>query len=210
MIIKNKRLRSSAKRWVLRQIHDPYVIKAKSNGYRSRAAFKLLEIQQKFGIIKKNSLVIDLGASPGSWSQIASNICRHVIAIDLLKMNPLENVDFINGDFLASDTRQQIFTLIGENRPNVILSDMAPNCSGNKFTDHVRISNLIESVCDFCPNILSPNGAVVCKTFQGGTDLIILDRFKKMFKTVVHYKPKSSRKESKEMYLIATGFCRTH
>ncbi|MDR0744577.1 MAG: RlmE family RNA methyltransferase [Holosporales bacterium] len=205
-IIKNKKLKQSSRSWILRQLKDPYTAKAKKEGYRSRAAFKLLEIQKKFKIIQKNSIVLDLGASPGSWSQIASKLVQKVIAIDLLEMDPIQNVEFIQGDFLDLENIKIIKQMLDGNLFDVILSDMAPNTCGIKKIDHLRIMNLIEEIFAFCKDNLKIGGNVVVKTFQGGTESNLLQKLKSRFEKVIHFKPNSSRKESKEIYLIAMGF----
>jgi 23S rRNA (uridine2552-2'-O)-methyltransferase len=179
---------------------------AKTKGYRSRAAFKLLEIQKKFGIIKRGSVVVDLGAAPGSWSQVASALCRDVIAVDLLDIIQLPNVSFIRGDFLEESTISRILSILDGRRPDVVLSDMAPNTCGVKKVDHIRIMNLVEAVYGFCEEILAHGGTMVVKVFQGGSSADIMHKMKASFKTVKHFKPLSSRKESSELYVVSTEF----
>jgi 23S rRNA (uridine2552-2'-O)-methyltransferase len=154
----------------------------------------------------RNSILLDLGASPGSWSQIASRLAQKVIAIDLLEMAPIQNVDFIQGDFLDLDNIKIIKQMLDGNLFDVILSDMAPNTCGIKKIDHLRIMNLIEEVFEFCKDNLKIGGHVVTKTFQGGTENNLMPKLKNQFEKVIHFKPNSSRKESKEVYLIALGF----
>lgn len=185
---------------------DPYVEKAKKAGYRSRAAYKILEIQRKFKLIDKNSIVLDLGAAPGGWSQVIANISKKVIAIDLLDMPPIPNVEFIKGDFTEEINVQKLVHLLKNEKADVILSDMAPNTCGIKKIDHLRIVNLLETVYDFSTNILKPGGSLVAKVFQGGTTNDLLQKMKQNFNMVRHFKPLSSRKESPEIYLIAQGY----
>ncbi|MDR3030893.1 MAG: RlmE family RNA methyltransferase [Holosporales bacterium] len=207
-IIKNKKLKKSSRQWILRQMKDPYIIRAKKEGYRSRSAFKLLEIQEKFKIIRKDSIVIDLGSAPGGWSQIVSQVCKKVISIDLLEMESLPNVEFIQGDFLDLRSVEKINRILNGNLADVVLSDMAPNACGVKSIDHIRIMNLIEQVFEFCKENLKTEGVLVAKVFQGGTEDSLLRELKKRFEKTIHFKPKASRKESVETYLIALGFLR--
>jgi 23S rRNA (uridine2552-2'-O)-methyltransferase len=202
--LKSKHLKKSSRNWIKRQINDPYVIMAKKEGYRSRSAFKLLEIQEKFNLIRKDSYVIDLGSSPGGWSQVASKICTKVKAVDLLDMEPIQNVDFIRGDFLAPEVRK----LVADELADVVLSDMAPSTCGVQKIDHIRIMGLLEEVFELCKDVLKDGGNLVAKVFQGGTENALLMELRKNFKKVQHFKPKSSRKESSEIYLVALGFAR--
>ena len=204
--IKNKKLKKSSRDWLQRQFNDPFVALAHKKGYRSRAALKILEIQEKFKIINKESVVIDLGAAPGGWSQVISKICKQIIAIDLLDFAPIPNVDFIKGDFLEEANIEKIKHLLKDQKADVIMSDMAPNTCGIKKVDHLRIMNLIEEVFNFCKIVLKPGGNLVFKTFQGGTSGELFSDIKKSFKKVTYFKPNSSRKESPEMYLIAIGY----
>jgi 23S rRNA (uridine2552-2'-O)-methyltransferase len=204
--IQNKKLKQSSRTWLQRQLNDPYVERAKKEGYRSRAAFKILEIQEKFKIIKKNDIVIDLGAAPGGWSQIASKMCKKVVAIDLIDMDSFPNVDFIKGDFLDETSIEKIKAILPTGKADVILSDMAPNTCGIKKVDHLRIMNLVEAVIEFAKETLNIGGNMVAKVFQGGTESELLKELKKHFEKIVHFKPQSSRKDSSEIYLIALGF----
>lgn len=204
--VKNKNLKASSKKWLQRQINDPYVEKAKKAGYRSRAAYKILEIQQKFKIFEKNSIVLDLGAAPGGWSQVAANTAKKVIAIDLLEMAPIPNVQFLKGDFTDEKNIQTIIQLLENEKADAVLSDMAPNTCGIKKIDHLRIINLLETVCDFSTSVLKPGGSLVAKVFQGGATSDLLHNLKQNFARVRHFKPLSSRKESPEIYLIAQGY----
>ena len=206
--INNKKLKQSSREWLIRQMNDPFVAEAKKKGYRSRSSFKLLEIQEKYKILNKNSLVVDLGAAPGGWSQVASQICNRIVAIDLLEMDPIPNVDFICGDFLDLTNVEKVITLLDGNLADVVMSDMAPSTCGIRKVDHIRIMILIEEVFEFCKKSLNNNGVMIAKVFQGGTENVLLQELKKCFKSVHHFKPKSSRKESAEMYLVAIGFKR--
>ena len=185
---------------------DPYVAKAKQDGYRSRAAYKLIEIQDKFAIFDKNSVVLDLGAAPGGWSQVVSKIAKKVVAIDLLDMLPIQNVEFIKGNFTDEDNMKKLSELLYGAKADVILSDMAPNTCGVQKVDHLRIINLLETVFDFSKDVLNKNGSIVAKVFQGGAENELLSQMKQYFTNIKHFKPISSRKESSEIYLVAMGF----
>ena len=206
ILIKNKNLKESSKKWLQRQMSDQYVEKAKKAGYRSRAAYKILEIQRKFKILDTRSIVLDLGAAPGGWSQVVANIAKKVIAIDLLDMAPIPNVHFIQGDFTEERNMQTLIQLLEKEKADAVLSDMAPNTCGIKKIDHMRIINLLEDVYDFSTKILKPGGSLVAKVFQGGATNNLLQNLKQSFTKVRHFKPLSSRKESLEIYLIAQGY----
>ena len=203
-----KKLKDSSRKWLIRQMNDPYVADAKKKGYRSRASFKIIEIQDKYKIFNKNSLVVDLGAAPGGWSQIVSKVAKKVVAIDLLPMDQLPSVEFFQGDFLDPSNTEKIKELLDGHLADVIMSDMAPSTCGIQKIDHIRIMNLIEEVFEFCNDVLNQNGSMITKVFQGGTEGNLLRELKKKFKNVHHFKPNSSRKESSEMYLICIGFKR--
>ena len=206
ILIKNKNLKESSKKWLQRQMSDQYVEKAKKAGYRSRAAYKILEIQRKFKILDTRSIVLDLGAAPGGWSQVVANIAKKVIAIDLLDMAPIPNVHFIQGDFTEERNMQTLIQLLEKEKADAVLSDMAPNTCRIKKIDHMRIINLLEDVYDFSTKILKPGGSLVAKVFQGGATNNLLHNLKQSFTKVRHFKPLSSRKESLEIYLIAQGY----
>lgn len=200
--VKNKKLTPSSKRWLERQLNDPFVHKAKQEGYRSRAAFKLLEIQKKYHLIKPGMTVVDLGAAPGGWSQVASHIMKgqgKILAIDLLEMDPLPGVDFYQGDF--NDIDQYI-----DGKVDVVMSDMAPSSCGIKSVDHDRIMGMLEEVYTFAVERLRPGGSLVAKVLRGGTESKLLGEMKKTFSKITHFKPASSRTESTEIYVIAQGF----
>lgn len=206
IVIKNKKMKESSRKWLIRQIKDPYVALAKKQGYRARSSFKLIEINKKFKILRENDIVVDLGAAPGGWSQVASKICKRVISVDLLEMDPLPKVDFFVGDFLEESTVKTLEQHLEGQKADVILSDMAPKTCGIKKIDHIRIMNLIEEVFEFSKMFLKYGGVMVVKVFQGGTENSLLTELKKHFVKIAHFKPESSRKESVEMYLVAMGF----
>lgn len=202
---KTKRAKKS-RTWVIKQHRDQFFKKAKVLGYRSRAAFKLLELNKKFNFIKSNSNLLDIGATPGGWSQVASKMATSgkVLAVDILPMEKIKNVNFINGDFLEETTQQQIKNIF-QKKIDVIISDMAENTTGNKSIDSIRTNNLCAEVIKFSINHLDINGALVCKLFMGDDFILVKDLAKKNFKTVEFFKPESSRSESKETYI----FCST-
>jgi 23S rRNA (uridine2552-2'-O)-methyltransferase len=201
-----KRRKISSSRWLDRQFNDPYVEKAKAEGYRSRAAFKLLEMDKKLGFLKKGMLVLDLGAAPGGWSQVAAQRGCRVVAIDLLAIDPvIPGVDFIQMDFM-DDAAPDILKKMLNAHADIVLSDLAPNTIGHKATDHLRIMAAVEAAYDFASEILKPGGAFVAKVWQGGAQNELLAQMKKDFKTVKHIKPPSSRKDSAEQFVVAMGF----
>lgn len=206
-----KKRTSSSTRWLQRQVNDPYVTKAKIDGYRSRAAYKLIEINEKFKILQKNMVIIDLGAAPGGWSQVASLIAQDskVIAIDILDIEPLAGVQIIKKDFCDVDTPSiinQIITGCIDNKNSyidLVMSDMASNSTGHRATDHIKIIALCEIALEFAVQNLKPGGAFITKVFAGGMEHNLLKKVKENFNTVKHFKPKSSRADSKEFYLVA-------
>ncbi|MGO4705173.1 RlmE family RNA methyltransferase [Microvirga sp. 2MCAF38] len=203
----NKRSLSSQK-WLERQLNDPYVARAKREGYRSRAAFKLLEIDEKYHLLKPGQRVVDLGAAPGGWAQIAANKVGakgKVVGIDLLAIDPLPGVEFIQLDFLDESAPQKLVDLLG-GQADIVMSDMAANTTGHKKTDHLRIMGLAEAAIYFAREILAPGGAFVAKVFQGGTEGQLLADLKRDFAVVRHVKPAASRSGSAELYVLATGF----
>jgi 23S rRNA (uridine2552-2'-O)-methyltransferase len=178
------------------------------DGYRSRAAYKLTEIHQKFGILKDNAVIVDLGAAPGSWSQATAKLTKYtrIISIDILEMQPIPEVEFICGDFLDSDTQKLVIDKLAGNKADIVLSDMAANTTGHKATDHIRTIMLCDISLEFALNHLKIGGNFVSKVFGGGTEKDLLNKIKRNFSTVRHFKPAASRKESKEYYLIAMGY----
>ncbi len=197
----------SSTRWLERQLNDPYVAAAKRAGYRSRAAFKLAELDDRFHFLARGKRVLDLGAAPGSWTQVA--VARagkdRVVAIDLLAIDPIPGAIVLQGDFLDSGNDAKLLDVLG-GVPDVILSDMAAPTTGHAATDHLRIVALVEAAYEFARAHLAPGGAFVAKVFQGGTERALLDRMKKDFTSVKHAKPPASRAESAEIYVIAQDF----
>lgn len=206
--VKAKSQRSeSSRQWLQRQLNDPYVAAAKDEGYRSRAAFKLLQLDEKFHFLTNNMRVVDLGAAPGGWSQVVAEKRGKgkLIALDLLPIKPIEGVSCLQMDFLADDAPDTIKTLL-DGPADLVLSDMAPSTTGHARTDHIRIMALAEAAALFASEVLAPGGAFVCKFFQGGAEKELLDMLKQDFATVRHAKPAASRAESSETYLVAQGF----
>lgn len=198
--------KTSSTRWIERQLNDPYVAKAKQLGYRSRAAFKLLEMDEKYKFLKAGMAVVDLGAAPGGWCQIAlEKKCDKIVAIDLLPIDDLAGVIFMQQDFMADDAPDKLKEALG-GRADVVMSDMAHNTTGHRETDHLKIMALVEAGYDFACEILKHGGVYLAKTFQGGADSELLARMKIDFSVVRHVKPKASRQDSSEMYVLATGF----
>jgi 23S rRNA (uridine2552-2'-O)-methyltransferase len=201
----------SSKLWLERQLNDPYVAKAKRDGYRSRAAYKLLEIDDKYRVLKSGMTVVDLGAAPGGWSQIAAKRVGSVdgkgkvIAIDLLEMGEIAGVTFAQLDFLAESAPGKLLEMIG-GRADVVLSDMAANTTGHRKTDQLRIIGLVEAAALFASDVLNPGGAFLAKVFQSGAEGELLAQLKRDFATVRHVKPASSRQDSSERYVLAMGF----
>lgn len=213
-----KRRRLSSTRWLDRQLNDPYVVAARREGYRSRAAYKLMEIDDKYGLIRPGCLIVDLGAAPGGWSQIAAQraaaqsgdhgIRGKVVAVDLADIEPIPGVDFINCDFLAAGAPERIQMALGGRCADLVLSDMAAPATGHRQTDHLRIMGLCEAAYEFAQEILAPDGVFLAKVLQGGTENTLLAAMKRHFRTVRHVKPKASRSDSSELYVLATGFRR--
>jgi 23S rRNA (uridine2552-2'-O)-methyltransferase len=209
--VKTGRRSLSSKLWLERQLNDPYVARAKREGFRGRAAFKLIEIDDKHRLLKKGGRVVDLGAAPGGWSQVAAKRVGaeegtgKIVAIDLLPMAPLPGVQFIELDFLDPRAPEAIMSLLG-GPADVVLSDMAANATGHRQADHLRSMALAEAAADFGREVLSPGGAFLCKVLQGGTETTLLAALKRDFASVKHVKPSASRADSAELYLLATGF----
>jgi 23S rRNA (uridine2552-2'-O)-methyltransferase len=196
----------SSQAWLERQINDPFAAEARKKGYRSRAAFKLAEIDDKLKLIKRGGKVIDLGCAPGGWIQIAlERGAGSVVGVDLLPVDPLDPAHLLQMDFTHPGCGARLIELLG-GPPDVVLSDMAPNTMGHRETDHLRIVGLIEAAVDFAIEVLKPGGAFVTKAFQGGETAGVMKTLKTNFADVRHLKPKSSRSDSSEVYLAATGF----
>ena len=197
----------SSKLWLERQLNDPYVARARREGFRGRAAFKLIEIDDKHHLLKKGARVVDLGAAPGGWSQVAVKRigAGQVVAIDLLDMAPVAGVEFVQLDFLDPGAPDRLKDMLG-GPADVVLSDMAANATGHRKTDHLKIMALAEAAADFAREVLAPGGAFLCKVLQGGTEATLLAGLKQDFTGVKHVKPAASRTDSAELYLLATGF----
>ena len=200
----------SSRQWLQRQLNDPYVARAKREGMRSRAAYKLMEIDDKARFLRKGARVVDLGAAPGGWSQIAAQRVGareqgRVIAIDILAMEPVPGVDFIELDFLDRTALDKLKDMIG-GPADVVLSDMAANATGNARTDHLKIMALVEAAAEFAREVLAPGGTFLAKVLQGGTEGQLLASLKRDFASVKHVKPAASRSDSAELYVLATGF----
>jgi len=203
-----KRRTPSSRAWLERQIRDPYVARAKREGLRSRAAYKLAEIDAKYRLLKPGARVVDLGAAPGGWSEVAARrvgTSGRVIAIDVLDMKPIVGVEFLNLDFLDAAAPERLKALLG-GKADVVLSDMAANTTGHRQTDHLRIMALAEAAAQFAREVLAPGGSFLCKVFQGGTEAALLADLKRDFAAVRHVKPPASRADSAELYLLARGF----
>jgi len=197
---------ASSQRWLTRQLNDPYVAAAKAEGWRSRAAFKLIGLDEKFHLLGRGKRVVDLGAAPGGWSQVAiARGAAVVVGLDLLPIDPLPGATFLQGDFNDPDMPDRLAKLLG-GKADVVLSDLAPNTTGHAATDHIRILALAELALTFATEVLAPGGAFVCKLFQGGAERSLLTMMQRHFAKVRHAKPPASRKESSELYAVATGF----
>lgn len=200
----NKRHKLSSSCWLRRQLNDMYVLQSKIDGYRSRAAYKLIEINEKFQIIKPGNRIIDLGSAPGSWSQVAAKFANtKIIAIDLLPMDKIPNVLFIQKNFLDEDISSIIDNALQGNAVDIVMSDMAANTTGHGVTDNIRTLHLCEHALQFALNVLKPDGHFIAKIFNGGIERELLNIVKQNFKKIKHFKPAASRKESREYYLIA-------
>ena len=208
MRVRSKGLKASSTRWLARQLNDPYVAEAKAKGYRSRAAFKLIELDDKFHFLKPGARVLDLGAAPGGWSQVARSRIGakgHVVGVDILDMEPLTGVQLLKLDMMAEEATAAIGqALCGP--ADIVLSDMASPTTGHRATDHLRTTGLFEAALELASEVLTPGGTLVGKVFQGGAAPELLARLKKSFREVRHVKPPASRAESVELYLVALGF----
>jgi 23S rRNA (uridine2552-2'-O)-methyltransferase len=201
----------ASRRWLERQLNDPYVARAKREGFRSRAAYKLSEIDDKHRFLKAGGKVVDLGAAPGGWAQVAAKRVRagegggRVVAIDLLDIDPVPGVDFVQLDFMAADAPDRLKAMLG-GPADVVLSDMAANATGHRQTDHLKIMGLAEAAAEFAREVLRPGGVFLAKVLQGGTEGQLLASLKRDFASVKHVKPAASRSDSAELYVLATGF----
>ena len=198
----------SSRLWLERQLKDPYVLRAKRDGFRSRAAYKLAEIDDKYHVLKEGARVVDLGAAPGGWSEIAVKRIGpkgRVIALDILDLLPISGVEFLHLDFLDAAAPDRLKALLG-GKADVVLSDMAANATGHRKTDHLRIMALAEAATLFAREVLDERGSFLCKVLQGGTEAVLLAELKRDFENVKHVKPPASRTDSAELYLLARGF----
>lgn len=202
-----KKRSESSTRWLQRQLNDPYVKQAKADGYRSRAAYKLIEMDEKFGLLKGASRIVDLGIAPGGWAQVARKGVpkAQVVGIDLLEVEPIDGVEIFQMDFMDEDAPRVLEEALG-GKADLVMSDMAANTVGHKQTDHLRTMGLVEAGAWFAVENLEKGGTFLAKVLAGGTDKDLLDLLKKHFKTVKHAKPPASRKGSSEWYVIAQGF----
>jgi 23S rRNA (uridine2552-2'-O)-methyltransferase len=204
--VKKDRARTASSRaWLKRQLNDPYVAAAKNKGYRSRAAFKLVELNEKFHFLRKGARVLDLGAAPGGWSQVAANAGATVVAADVLEMEPVAGVTFFQADLTDPDVPALLKQAL-EGPADLVLTDMAAPTTGHRATDHIRTIALVEIALEVAEDVLKPGGTFVGKVFQGGSSNELLGRLKKSFREVKHVKPPASRQESVELYVVATGF----
>jgi 23S rRNA (uridine2552-2'-O)-methyltransferase len=198
-------LKASSREWLTRQLNDPYVHAAKESGYRSRAAFKLVELDKKFRLLRKDARVLDLGAAPGGWSQVAAARGASVVAADVLDMESIPGVTFFKADLSEPETPSLLKDALG-GPADLVLSDMAAPTTGHRETDHLRTTALVEIALEVAEDTLKPGGAFVAKVFQGGATGALLARIKKLFREVKHVKPPASRSESVELYLVALNF----
>ena len=207
-----KRRTTSSTQWLERQLNDPYVAQAKRDGYRSRAAYKLLEIDEKHKFLRKGMRIVDLGAAPGGWSQIAAKRVGSgsdkpmVVGIDYLDVEPIPGVTLLKMDFLDDEAPAALMEALSNIKPDFVMSDMAAPTTGHRKTDHIRTLHLCEVALDFALNNLAVGGDFLAKVFRGGTEQAMLDRLKRNFEKIHHIKPPSSRKESPELYVLARGF----
>ena len=199
--------KDSSTRWLERQLNDPYVRRAKAENYRSRAAYKLLELDERFGLLKGASAVVDLGIAPGGWSQVVRRRSpkASVVGIDLLPTDPIDGVEILQMDFMDEDAPQRLKDALG-GPADIVLSDMAANTVGHQQTDHLRTMALVEAGLEFATEVLRPGGAYVAKVLAGGADNQLVAEMKRHFTTVKHAKPPASRKDSSEWYVVAQGF----
>ena len=204
--------KTSSTRWLQRQLNDPYVAKAREQGYKSRAAFKLIELDEKHKLLKPGMRIVDLGCAPGGWLQVAASAVKsdpqdpRIVGIDYLETTPVPGCIILKKDFTEDDAPAMLIEALGGHKVDLVLSDMAAPTTGHKPTDHLRIVALVELAADFATDILAPGGTFVAKVFQGGTEHALLASLKRQFATTFHAKPPASRKDSAETYLVAKGF----
>jgi 23S rRNA (uridine2552-2'-O)-methyltransferase len=196
----------ASQRWLTRQLNDPYVVAARQQGWRSRAAFKLVELDDRFRLIRRGARVVDLGAAPGGWSQVlAQRGAGRLVCVDLLPMDPMPGAVVLQGDFADPEVQARVVAELG-GKADLVLADVSPNTTGHAATDHLRIIALAEAALGFALDVLAEGGGFVAKVFQGGAEKSMLDILKRRFTSVRHAKPPASRKESRELYVVATGF----
>jgi 23S rRNA (uridine2552-2'-O)-methyltransferase len=209
--VRKTKLKNSSRRWLERHLNDPYVHRSRAEGYRSRAAFKLIEIDDRYHLLRPGARVIDLGAAPGGWCQVAaarvksSDEAPLVVGIDYLEMDTIPGVDLLQMDFLDPAAPEKLMATLGA-APDLVISDMAAPTTGHRRTDHLRTMHLCETAADFAITVLKPGGHFLAKTFQGGTENDLLARLKRCYHSIHHVKPPASRDESVELYLLARGF----
>ena len=207
-----RRRKTSSTRWLERQLNDPYVAEAKRQNFRSRAAFKLIEIDDRFGLLKRGGTIIDLGCAPGGWCQVAAQRvgsavgAGKVVGVDLKPVDPIPGAILIEQDFTEPEAEQRILTEFDGGKVDAVLSDMAAPATGHKHTDHLKIMALCEAAADFAMNVLNPGGSFCAKVLRGGTENELLATLKTNFEQVRHFKPEASRSDSAETYVVATGF----
>ncbi|MBP3687209.1 MAG: RlmE family RNA methyltransferase [Alphaproteobacteria bacterium] len=200
---------SSSNRWLERQLNDPYVAEAKNRGYRSRAAFKLIQLDEKYKFLSKNKIIVDLGCAPGGWSQIAASKLKNtgkLVGLDILPTEPLDGATFVCQDFTTEDATEKLLALLDGQKADIIMSDMAANTTGHQQTDHLRTIGLVEAAYEFAKTVLAPGGIFIAKVFQGGAEGELLTDMKQNFAKVSHYKPDASREKSPETYVVAENF----
>ena len=205
----NKMSKKSSRRWLRRQRTDHYVAKANANNYRSRASFKLIELNQKHNFLKPNIKVLDLGAAPGGWSQVVAEKCKDnskIIALDILTIEPIDNVTFLQGDFTDTEVQLQLTKILNNSKIDLVISDLAPNISGIKAVDQVKSIYLNELALSFAQDNLSIGGSFICKVFQGEGCSEFIKMVRQSFNSVKNRKPKASRSESREVFVVATDF----
>jgi 23S rRNA (uridine2552-2'-O)-methyltransferase len=207
LAVRSKKAKTeSSKNWIERQLNDPYVQRAQAEGWRARSAYKLLELDEKFGLLKKGMRIIDLGAAPGGWVQVALHKgAGAIVGIDLLEMEPIEGATLLQMDFLDEGAPAALIDALG-GKPDLVMSDMAANTTGHRATDQIKTGALAEAAAHFAMDVLAPGGAFVTKAFQGGLDAGLLAELKRRFADVRHAKPPASRPESPEIYVVAKGF----
>ena len=200
--------KASSTRWLERQLNDPYVKRAKADGYRSRAAYKLIELDERFGLLKGVTAVVDLGIAPGGWAQVVRRVSpkARIAGIDLLPTEPIDGVEILEMDFMDEAAPETLREALGDVAPDLVLSDMAANTVGHTQTDHLRTMGLVEAALEFAVEVLKPGGTFVAKVLAGGADSTLVSELKRHFKAVKHAKPPASRKGSSEWYVVAQGF----